>query len=81
MVRKCVPRRLWDYGFSWVTEIMSRANSAAGEITGSIPITKVTGETEDISEFLDFGFYDKVWYRDNAGLGPELPGRWLGVSS
>ena len=75
MVRKCVPRRLWDYGFSWVTEIMSRTYSAAGEITGSIPITKVTGETEDISEFLDFGFYDKVWYRDNAGLSPELPGR------
>ena len=51
---------------------MSRTYSAAGEITGSIPITKVTGETEDIYEFLDFGFYDEVWYRDNAGLGPEL---------
>ena len=35
----------------------------------------------DISEYLYFGFYDQVWYRDNAGLGPELPGRWLGVAS
>ena len=32
-------------------------------------------------EYLDFGFYDKVWYKDNAGLGELLPGRWLGVSS
>ena len=28
-----------------------------------------------------FGFYDKVWYKDNAGLSPQQPGRWLGVSS
>ena len=40
----------------------------------------MTGETPDISEYLDFGFYDKVLYSDNAGMGPRLPGRWLGVS-
>ena len=44
------------------------------------PICNVTGETPDISEYLDFGFYDKVMYHDNNGLGPRLPGRWLGVS-
>ena len=35
----------------------------------------------DISSYLEFGFYDRVWSRDNAGLGPQLPGRWLGVAS
>ena len=45
-----------------------------------IPLTQVTGETVDISEYLNFGFYDKVWYFDNAGTGPRKPGRWLGVS-
>ena len=45
-----------------------------------VPMTHITGETVDISEFLDFGFYDRVWYKENAGLGPESPGRWLGVS-
>ena len=34
----------------------------------------------DISEYLDFGFYDWVWYRENAGLGETKMGRWLGVS-
>ena len=80
MVRKRVPRELWDYGASWVTEIMSLTHSAAGGLNGCIPLTDVTGETADISEYLDFGFYDEVWWADNAGLSPYEPGRWLGVS-
>lgn len=40
----------------------------------------MTGETVDISEYLDFGFYDWVWFRENAGLGETKLGRWLGVS-
>ena len=54
MVRKRCPRELWDYGFLWVTEIMSLTFSSAGSLTSSIPITGVTGETHDISEYLDF---------------------------
>ena len=81
MIRKRVPRALWDYGMTWVSDIMSRTYSAAGELHGSIPIQGVTGETEDISEYLDFGFYDRVWYKDNAGVEPAQAGRWLGISS
>ena len=80
MIRKRCPRELWDYGFRWVTEVMSLTFSTAGSLSGNIPITGVTGETHDISEYLDFGFYDTVWYKDNAGLGPTLPGRWLGIA-
>ena len=39
-----------------------------------------TGETPDIGEYLDFGFYDAGWLKDNAGLSPNEPGRWLGIS-
>ena len=28
----------------------------------------LTGETPDISEYLDFGLYDRVWFKENAGL-------------
>ena len=59
---------------------MSVTHSSAGSLHGSIPLENISGETVDILEYLDFEFYDKVWYVDNAGLGPELPGRWLGVS-
>jgi hypothetical protein len=33
-----------------------------------------------MSEYLDFGFYDHVSYKENAGLGATAIGRWLGVS-
>ena len=41
---------------------------------------RVSGESVDISEYLDNGFYVWVWYRDNAGLGVTKLERWLGVS-
>ena len=41
---------------------------------------KLTGETPDISEYLDFGFYDLVWYKEDAGLGEIQLGRFLDVS-
>jgi len=80
MIRKRVPRVFWDYGAKWVAEIMRLTHTTAGGMNGCIPTEKVTGETPDISEHLDFGFYDRVWHFDNAGLGPEMPGRWLGMS-
>ena len=45
----------------------------------------VTGETPDISEWIDFEFYDRVWYYDQKkieidGSGRRLARRWLGVA-
>ena len=45
------------------------------------PLQAITGETVDIVEYLDFGFYDQVWYHKNAGLGEPLPGCWLVIST
>ena len=39
----------------------------------------MTGETPGISEYLDFGFYDHVSYKENAGLGMTAIRRWLGL--
>eukprot|EP00957_Ditylum_brightwellii_P031514 2389760-Ditylum_brightwellii.AAC.1 len=59
---------------------MSMTHSSAGGLGGCITLTKVMVETDGISEYLDFGIYDKVWFKGNAGLSPQEPGRWLGVS-
>ena len=80
MVRKNVPQRLWDYGLLWVCDIQNRTSNSSRGLDGRCPLERITGETVDISEYLDFGFYDWVWYRDNAGLGMTKLGRWLGVS-
>ena len=59
----------------WVTDFMSLTCSSKGNINGCVPLSRVIGETPDVSECLDFGFYDRIWCIDNAGLGPKDPGR------
>jgi hypothetical protein len=78
--RKNVPQRLWDYGLQWVCDIQNCTSNNTRGLNGRCPLERITGETVDISEYLDFGFYDWVWYRENAGLGITKIGRWLGVS-
>ena len=59
---------------------MQRTLVRAYRLDRYVPIEEVTGETADISKYLDFGFYDRVWYHANTGLGERLHGRWLGVA-
>ena len=40
----------------------------------------LTGETPDISEYLYFVWYDRVWYKEDAGLRETKLGRFLGPS-
>ena len=80
MLKQRVPNPLWDYGIRWVSEIMQRIASNSGHVHGRTPLEQLTGETPDISEYLDFSFYDWCWYNDNAGLGETKLGRWLGVA-
>jgi hypothetical protein len=81
MVLRSIPNRLWDWGLVYEAEILSRTSRGDGDRTG---LEALTGETPDISEWLDFGFYDLVWFyhSTHAGLGDKARrlGRWLGVS-
>ena len=54
---------------------MQRMSTQAGGLRGACPSQDVTGETPDISEYLDFGFYDHVTHKENAGLGATAIGR------
>ena len=62
----------------WCVEIHSRTYNHKTQRTG---LERLTGDTPDISEWLDFDIYDQVWFRDSPGKeeNPRL-GRWLGVS-
>ena len=75
---KRIPRRLWDYGLVYESEIMSRTARGVDKRTG---IQRVTGDTPDISEWIDFDFYDPVWYWDSPdNQDNPLIGRWLGIA-
>jgi len=77
--RRSIPRRLWDYAVVHIARLMSLTVRAGGDWT---PMEEITGETPDISEYIDFDFYDWVWYIDNPNDKEEPPklGRWLGVA-
>ena len=80
MLKKKVPKWLWDYGIKWVCEVMQCTASTSGDLSRRTALEQLTGKTPKISEYLDFTFYDWCWYNDNAGLGETKLGHWLGVS-
>ena len=80
MANNAVPHRLWDYGLVYEAEIMSRTCRHHDDCSG---IEILTGNTPDISEWLDFTFYDLVWYHvpgNNMRTENRRLGRWLGIS-
>ena len=58
---------------------MQLTASFASYLQGRTPLEALTGETPDISQYLDFGFYDRVWFREDAGIGETKLGQFLGV--
>ena len=54
--------------------------SFAANIQDRTPLEALTGETPDISQYLDFGFYDRVWFKEDVGLGETKLEIFLGVS-
>ena len=75
--RRKAPKCVWDYGYVWECEIYSRTAGRDGR-TG---LERITGDTVDISEWLEFEFYDIVRYWDNReNETKDSVGRWLGVS-
>jgi hypothetical protein len=76
-----VPSRLWDYGLVYIAEIQSLLARGVDQRPG---IERVTGNTVDISEWLDFDFFDRVWYWDQKKMDmtdeQARIGRWLDIS-
>ena len=82
MINQNIPNRLWDYGLVYEAEILSRMSRGTDGRTG---YERLTGQTPDISEWLDFSFYDLVWFHqaDKPGFTKKEHhhlGRWLGIS-
>jgi hypothetical protein len=61
MDRKQVPARLWDFGLKHEGALLTHISWGRDGHTG---YEEVTGNTPDISEWLDFEFYDLVWWLD-----------------
>ena len=61
----------------WEADIYSRT---AGK-DGRLPLERLTGDTIYISEWLEFEFYDLVWFWNNQSDDTKpMLAQWLGVS-
>jgi hypothetical protein len=82
MQKKNVYSWLWDYGLVYECKLLTRMSHGDDDRSG---YEQVTGKTPNISELLDFEFYDLVWWWDrpnklNINDETKRLGRWLGVS-
>ena len=69
MHKNKVPERLWDYGLVWISETRNLYVSRSRYASCRTPLEYITLETPNISECLDFTFYDWVTYIANNILG------------
>jgi hypothetical protein len=61
VINRC-PEAFWDFALEyiiWIRQFVTRR--AANDRS---PIETITGETPDISEYMDFDFYQFIKYRD-----------------
>ena len=82
MQNKRVPKRLWDFGLVVESKILTRMARGQDRHTG---YDEVNGQTDEISEWLDFEFYDLIYWYDRSNKTDVSDDvrrleRWLGVS-
>jgi len=77
------PMVLWCYCLQRRSEINNATAADNLALEGTNPYTRMTGQTCDISNLCQFGWYDWVYFRDEKAAFPypkEVLGRCLGPS-
>lgn len=77
------PKQLWDFCGEWVAAIRRLTAHDIPALQGRVPCEAMEGNTPDISEYVQFDWYQYVWYIDPAVPFPEDSrklGRWIGVA-
>ncbi len=83
MLRRKVPMRLWCYAMEYFCELHTITVPGMYRNKGRTGYEIVFGFTPDISEYVEFEFYDYCWYWDTPQGYPHEKkhiGRWLGVA-
>ena len=56
MIKKSVPKCLWEFGYNWICETGNLSVSSSKYAQGRTPMEIITGEAPDIGEYMDFSF-------------------------
>ena len=71
MLRTGSAKVLWDDCMELESEIRSSTVNDVFELDGEVPKTKLRGETANITHICEFGWYDWVYYKENAVTYPD----------
>jgi len=83
MAKTHCPKKLWDHCIELEGYIRSHTALDIYELNGQVPETVLSGQTADISPFVECSWYEWVKYYDSLNSypdGKEVLGRWLGPS-
>ena len=82
MINSRAPMKLWDWCLTYVADTHSLTAHPIFKLDGRTPYEILTGNTPDISEYLEYDWYTPVWYLDPGDFpGDDRKiGRWLGVA-
>ena len=83
MTKTQTPSKLWDHCLELEGYIRSHTAINSFELQGQVPETVLSGQTADISPFVELPWYGWVYYWDSKAQYPESKeklGRWLGPS-
>jgi hypothetical protein len=83
MTKTGAPKWLWDYCTRYQCELRNLIAHPHFRLHGRTPYEYVVGRTPDISEYLDFHWYETIWYLDQDSNFPDDKrklGKWLGVA-
>ena len=71
MSKMGAPAKLWDHCLELFGYIRSNTANDSYELQGQVPETVLSGQTADISPFIELGWYDWVKYWDSNSAFPE----------
>jgi hypothetical protein len=82
MERTNSPRPLWDFCSMYIMDLRNRLVRPLSQLQGRTPYELLTGNTPDISEFLEYEWYQPVWYYDLAPFPQQRKriARWIGIA-
>ena len=83
MTKSKCPAKLWDHCLELEGYIRSNTALDSYELQGQVPETILSGQTADISPFVECTWYEWVKWYDGQAKYPqprEVLGRWLGPS-
>jgi hypothetical protein len=80
MIKTGFPKKLWNHCIILMEMIRSSTTNSIYMTAGQVPETIMTGETADISQICQFGWFDWVMYHDPAKFPDNkmILGRYLG---